>query len=65
MLYLDGHPARLALRRNAKPIVFQHIVSESSYVPFLFSPLVVTGEKGPSNYLYILLELINGIPNAN
>ena len=45
MLYLDGHYARLLFRRNEGPIIFRYIVSESSYVPFLFSPLVVTGEK--------------------
>jgi hypothetical protein len=47
-LYLDGHDAGWILRRraNAKPIVFQYgDVSESSQAPFLFSPLVVTGEK--------------------
>ena len=56
MLYLDGHCARLALRRNAKPMTYQHIVSESSYIPFLFSPLVVTGEK--ALLLPAYLELI-------
>ena len=57
MLYLDGHYARMVFRRNEKPIIFRHsLVSESSYVPFLFSPLVVTGEKAlPA---YYLVELI-------
>jgi len=44
MLYLDGHCARLAMRQSAAPIIYQHLVSESSYVPFLFSPLVVTDD---------------------
>jgi hypothetical protein len=47
-LYLDGHDAKLISRPReyAKPIVFRYSsVSESSRAPFLFSPLVVTGEK--------------------
>jgi len=44
MLYLDGHYARLVFRRSEKPIIFRHLVSESSYVPFLFSPLAVTDD---------------------
>jgi len=45
MLYLDGHPARSILRRNVNPVTFQHtVISDSSLVPFLFSPLVVTDD---------------------
>jgi len=44
MLYLDGHYVRLVFRRCGGPISFRHLVSESSYVPFLFSPLVVTDD---------------------
>jgi len=44
ILYLDGHRVRLSLRRSAEPIIFQHIISASSFVPFLFSPLVVTDD---------------------
>ena len=45
MLYLDGHYARLVFRRNERPIIFRHLVSESSFLPFLFSHLAVTGEN--------------------
>jgi hypothetical protein len=45
MLYLDGHPARSILRRNVNPVTFKHtVISDSSLVPFLFSPLVVTDD---------------------
>ena len=47
-LYLDGHPIESRHRRSEKttPIKFQYAsISESSRVPYLFSPLVVTGEK--------------------
>ena len=47
-LYLDGRFADsfCRSRRDIEPIVIEHaIVSESSSAPFMFSPLVVTGEK--------------------
>lgn len=54
-LYLDGRPAESFLRRRTEtqPIVIENgIVSESSSAPFVFSPLVVTGEK---NFKALLL----------
>ena len=54
VLYLDGHHAVSIPRQSEKPInVRYRPVSESSKAPFLFSPLVVTGEKP-----ILLLELI-------
>ena len=45
-LYLDGHFVKAAPRLHAVPMIFGDFsTSESSCVPFLFSPLVVTGEK--------------------
>ena len=46
------------LSSSEKPVKFRHgVVSNSSFAPFLFSPLVVTGKKA-----ILLLELImNGL----
>ena len=46
-LYLDGHCTNSIQRETTEPepMLFQHMdISESSCVPYLFSPLVVTGE---------------------
>ena len=59
MLYLDGHYARLVFRRDERPIIFRHIVSESSFVPFLFSHLAVTGEKVLLRFAYLVVELMD------
>ena len=57
-LCLDGHYAGCIFRLSEKPVKFRHgVVSNSSFAPFLFSPLVVTGKKA-----ILLLELImNGL----
>jgi hypothetical protein len=56
-LYVDGHLTISVPRRDARPIVFRYAeVSQSSLASFLFSPLVVTGEKAFA--LFALLELI-------
>ena len=47
-LYLDGRLADsfCCLRGDSGPVVIEHaMISESSFAPFIFSPLVVTGEK--------------------
>ena len=60
-LYLDGHRAGLHSRRSHNPrlITIRYgNVSDSSSAPFLFSPLVVTGEKAlllPA-YLELILD---------
>ena len=46
-LHLDGHRvyAKQLLKHGTVPLIYQNtVVSESSCVPFVFSPLVVTGE---------------------
>ena len=61
-LHLDGHRTQKILRGRGdhEPIVIEHgTVSESSSAPFIFSPLVVTGEeKAPllPAYLELIME---------
>lgn len=62
-LYLDGHYAgsRRRLLGSANPTIYQYInISESSCAPFLFSPLVVTGETTPSTTVCIPTRADNG-----